>query len=102
MARLEFAAAFHGFHHGDFVGVFEVGADGDADTDARDAYAERFQQFREIDGGGFAFGGGIRRHDDFFDGAFFQALDESLDLSCSGPRPCSGESEPPSTWYIPL
>ena len=73
---LEVAAAFHGFHHGDFVGVFEVGADRDAYADARDANAERFQQFRKIDGGGFAFGGGVRGHDDFFDGAFFQPFDE--------------------------
>jgi hypothetical protein len=41
--RLEFAAAFHGFHHGDFVGVFEVGADRDAYADARDAYSKRLQ-----------------------------------------------------------
>ena len=41
-----------------------------------DANTERLQQFREIDGGGFAFGGGICRHDDFFDAAFFQPLDE--------------------------
>jgi hypothetical protein len=80
----EFAAAFHGFHHGYFVGVFEVGANGNADTDARDAHAERLQQFREVDSGSFAFGGGVRRHDDFFDGAFFQALDERFDTELLG------------------
>ena len=36
----EVAAAFHGFHHGDFVGVFEVGTDWDAYSDARNAHAE--------------------------------------------------------------
>ena len=35
----EIAAAFHGFHHGDFIGVFEVGADGDAHADAGHAHA---------------------------------------------------------------
>ena len=43
--RLEIAAAFHGFHHGDFVGVFEVGAHWNADTDAGDPDAQRFKQF---------------------------------------------------------
>src|SRR6266849_9699915 len=42
--RLQVAAAFHGFQHGDLVGVFEVRADGDAHADARDAHAERLQQ----------------------------------------------------------
>ena len=30
---LQIAAVFQGFHQGDFIGVFEVGADGDADVD---------------------------------------------------------------------
>ena len=30
---LQIAAAFQGFHQGDFIGVFEVGAGGDADVD---------------------------------------------------------------------
>jgi hypothetical protein len=30
---LQIAAAFQGFHHGEFIGVFEVGAGGDADVD---------------------------------------------------------------------
>jgi hypothetical protein len=82
--RLQVAAAFQGFHHGDFVGVFEVGAHGDADADAGDANAERFEQLGNIDGGGLAFGGGICGHDDFFDGAFFQAFDQSLDVQLLG------------------
>jgi hypothetical protein len=30
---LQIAAAFQGFHHGEIIGVFEVGAGGDADVD---------------------------------------------------------------------
>ena len=32
-----------GFVHGDFVGVFQIAADGQAHGDARDAKAKRFQ-----------------------------------------------------------
>lgn len=35
----DFPAAFHGFQHGDFIGVFDVAADGHAHRDARDAQA---------------------------------------------------------------
>jgi hypothetical protein len=42
LRRLKVAAAFHGFHHCDFVGVFEIGADRNTYADARDANAERF------------------------------------------------------------
>ena len=82
--RLKLAAAFHGFHHGDFVGVFEVGADWDAYADAGNAHAQRLQQFRQVDRGGFALGGGVRRHDDFFDGALFQSFHERLDAKLFG------------------
>lgn len=41
--RLQVAAPFHGFEHSDFVGVFEVRADGNANPDARDPHAQRFQ-----------------------------------------------------------
>ena len=36
-SKLKFAAAFHGSGHGDFVGVFDVGAGGDSGGDAGDA-----------------------------------------------------------------
>src|SRR6202158_3433399 len=73
---LEISSAFHGFHHGDFVGVLEVGADRDTDTDARDADTERFYKLREIHGRGFAFRVRVRCDDDFFDRAALEALDQ--------------------------
>ena len=75
---LQIAAAFHGFHHGDFIGVFEVGTDGDANADARHADAEGLDEFREIHGRGFALGVGVGRDDDFFDRATLEALDQAF------------------------
>jgi hypothetical protein len=65
--RLKIAASFHGLEHGDFVGVFEIGTDGNAHANARDAHAEGLEQFGKIHGGGFAFGSRIRGDDDLFD-----------------------------------
>ena len=87
---LEVAAAFHGFEHGDFVGVFEVGANGDADTDAGDADAEGLEELGEVDGGGFAFGGGIGGDDDFLDVAAPEAVDELLDFELLGAAALEG------------
>jgi hypothetical protein len=47
---VQIAAAFHGFHHGDFVGVFEIGAEGNANADAGRADAKWLDEFREIRG----------------------------------------------------
>ena len=77
---LEIAAAFHRFEHSDFVGVFEIGAHGNADTDASNADTERLEEFGEVNGGGFAFSGGIGGDDDLVDGAALEALDEGLDV----------------------
>ena len=38
--NLQIAAAFHGFQHGDFIGVLEVGAYGNADPDSRHANSQ--------------------------------------------------------------
>ena len=43
-AYLQVAAPFHGFQHGYFVGIFQVGADGDADANPRNADAERLKE----------------------------------------------------------
>lgn len=66
-AKLELAAVFHGFEHGDFVGEFDVGADGDAHSDAGAAEAQGFEEPGEVGGGGFAFYGGVGGEDDFGD-----------------------------------
>jgi hypothetical protein len=81
---LEIAAAFHGLEHGDFVGVFEVRADRDANADAGYADAQRLQQLGHVYSGGFSFGGGIGGDDNFFDGAAFEALDQCFYLELLG------------------
>ena len=42
---LQVAAAFHRFEHRDLIGVLEIGPDRYAHGDARDADAERLDQF---------------------------------------------------------
>ncbi len=68
--ELKVAAAFEGAGHGDFVGVFDVGAGGDAGGDAGDfdGGVGLVELGGEVDGGGFALSGGGGGEDDFFDG----------------------------------
>jgi hypothetical protein len=77
---LEIAAAFHRFQHRHFIRVFEIGANGNTDTDARDAHAERLEELREINGSSFAFSGGVGGDDDFVHAAAFEALDQGFDV----------------------
>jgi len=94
---LQISAAFHGFHHRDFVGVFEVGADGNANTDAGYAHAERLDEFREIHGRGFAFRVGVGCDDDFFDRAALEAFDQTFQMQLIGADASHGASAPPRT-----
>ena len=87
---LQIATAFHGFKHGDFVGVLEISADGNTHADARDARAEWLEELGEIDGGGFAFGSWIRGDDDFFDGAAFETLDQRFYMELLGATTLKG------------
>ena len=67
----------------DFVGVFEVVADGDATGDGGDFYAERCQLFIEIESGGIAFHGGGKGKYDLFDGSgesLLDAREEGVDV----------------------
>src|ERR1700744_6088493 len=66
-AALERAAVFESAGHGDFVGVLDVGAGGDAGGDARDGErGEAVVGFvGEVAGGGFAFDGGGCGEDEF-------------------------------------
>ena len=73
---LQLAAAFHGFQHGDLVGVFNVAAYGNSHRDTRDLHACGLELLREIDRGGFAFHGGIGGEDDFIHIARFDAGEE--------------------------
>lgn len=65
--ELEGASVFEGAGDGDFVGVLDVRAGGDAGGDARDAESgEAGVGFvGEIAGGGFAFDGGGGGEDEF-------------------------------------
>src|SRR5437899_8373141 len=85
--KLDVAAALHGFEHCHLIGEFQVRAHRDADTDARNADAQRLQQLREVHGGGFAFGRGVGGDDDLLHRAIFQPLDQALDLQLLGPYP---------------
>src|ERR1017187_2387569 len=73
---LELAPAFHGAGHGDFVGVLDVGAGGDAGGNAGDAQRGRdaVDLSREVSRGGFAFGGGRGCEDDLADGSGLETL----------------------------
>src|ERR1043165_7095556 len=64
---LDFAASFHGLRHREFVGGFEIAADGDAPRDGGDADAERLEELGEVNRGGFAFHIWVRRQDNFLD-----------------------------------
>ncbi len=83
-ARLEVAAPLHGLEHGDLVGVLQIGTDRNTHGDARDADAQRFDQLRQVNRSGLAFGGRIGGHDNLFDGAAFEAFDETFDLQLIG------------------
>ncbi len=98
---LQVAAAFHRFEHGDFIRVLEIRTDGYAHGDARDADAERFDQFREVDGGRFAFGGGIRCNNNLFDCAALEALDEAFDLDLIRAHALQRRKRPPKNVIQP-
>src|ERR1700751_4803013 len=48
-AGLHVATAFHGFEHGDFVGVFDIAANRDSHRDAGHFHSGAFELLREID-----------------------------------------------------
>jgi len=78
---LEFAAAFHGSGHGDFVGVFDVTACGDAggysgDLQGLAGVGAIVQGGGEPACGGFAFEGRAGGEDNFVDFAAFCAGDQ--------------------------
>jgi len=85
--RLHFPAAFDGLQHGDFVGVFDVAAYGNAHGDAGHAQSLSLplQLLGQVGGGGFAFDGGIGGEDDFFDFAAADPADQVGDAQLLGP-----------------
>src|SRR5947207_12238576 len=58
-ATLQFAASFHGFQHGDLVGILDVAAHRNAHGDSRHPESRTLQLLREIDSGGLALDSGI-------------------------------------------
>jgi hypothetical protein len=87
---LQLAAAFHGLQHRDFVGVFDITADGDAHGDAGDFHADALELLREIGSGRFAFNGRIRREDDFVDVAGVDPRQEISDAKLLGANAVQG------------
>ena len=92
------APAFEGLRHGDLVGPFQVGAHRHAHGDARHLHAQGLQEAREVDGGGLAFHGGAGGQDDLLHPPRRTRSSRPAIFSSSGPTPCSGASEPCSTW----
>src|SRR5208282_3852 len=92
--RLHFPAAFHGLQHGDFVGVFDVAAYGNAHGDAGHAQSLSLplQLLGQIGGGGFAFDGGIGGEDDYFDFAGADPADQVGDAQLLGPYTVQGRN----------
>ena len=84
IGSLEIAAAFEGAAEGEFVGVIEAAAGGEALRDAGDADAGVGERFGEIMAGGIAFDIGGEREDDFFDVLLWDALDELGDAEIFG------------------
>ena len=74
--RLDRMTAFEGAGHGDFVGVLNVAACGNAGGDAGDAHLRRAQQVGQPDCGGFPFDGGRGGEDNFVEFATVGARDE--------------------------
>ena len=70
---------------GDFVGVFEIGADGNAHRDPCDANTERLEQSREIQRRRLALNGWIGGQDHFIGATRTDTREESLDLQIVGP-----------------
>jgi len=92
--RLQFAAAFEGTGKGDFVGVFQIRADGDAVGEAADLDAEGLEEAGEVHGGGFAFYGRVLGHDDFADDVILEASEELFDAKRLGPNTVEGGDDP--------
>src|ERR1700675_2571351 len=68
--------AFHGFEHGDFVGVFDVAAYRNSHGDPGYAQSLPLELLGQIGGGGFSLDGGIGGQDDFFDFAAADPADQ--------------------------
>src|SRR5712692_7339324 len=83
-ATLQISAPFHGFHHGDFVGVFQVGAHGNPDADASNADPERLEEFREVHSRSLPLGVGVRGDNNFLDCAALEAFNQTLQVQLIG------------------
>ena len=73
---LEIAAVFEGTGHGDFIGVLDVAAGGDAGGDAGDTDREGTKRCGEPVGGSFSFEGGAGGEDNFVDFGMLGAAEE--------------------------
>src|ERR1700674_5199975 len=74
--ELHFPPAFHGFEHGDFVGVFNVAAYRNSHGDPGYAQSLPLQLLGQVGGGGFSLDRGVGGEDDFFDFATADPADQ--------------------------
>lgn len=83
--HVEFHAIDDGASEGQFVGVFQVVADGDAFGDGADGEVfPVFQFFEDVVAGGVAFDGGAEGEYHFADVPLFDAVHEGLDVEVGG------------------
>jgi len=80
---------------GDFIGVFEVAADGDTIGEAADGYLKRAKNFGEVHGGRFPFDGRVGGYDDLLDGIVCETAQKLADVQTVGAEPFMGERTPP-------
>lgn len=80
MTRLEFPAALERAREGDVVGVFEVGAAGQATGEACHLHAGRANEPLDEHGSCFTLKAGIGGHDDLLDYAILQAENQFSDV----------------------
>src|SRR5713226_4793650 len=82
---LQIPASFHGFQHGYFVGILQISAYGNPDSDAGHSDAERLQKLRKVNCRRLALRRWIRRNNNLFDRDALQPLNERLDMKLFRP-----------------
>src|ERR1035437_895093 len=65
--RSDGTPALKGADQGDFVGIFEVAADGQSPRNSRDASHDRLQALRQVHSGGLTFQGWVGGDDHFLE-----------------------------------
>src|ERR1700690_1711340 len=74
--NLHIAPAFHRLEHGDFVGVFDIAANGNAHGDARHPQTLAFELLGKISGSGFSFDRRVGGEDHLFNVVLCNAAEQ--------------------------